>query len=294
MRSILTVGIILLVYSYTFNVVEGISPYEEIVDYSDFTIYHDSSLVTSVNSEDNITMIHNDESTGDTWETFLYNFTNLGNFSDFYANMTLDYEFTGSMLTQAGIEFGSNFYANGTYGGPNNLRRLFDIGIWDAWAGHGGKYYVSAYPNAVQDLNVTADGTLPSSGVVILHCNRTNDVAELKITKEGTTVISHTWSSDVSSPLNYIYLKMSINPTYCTYTSVNFTSIFVSLGNSTYPTPTTPPPTTPPTTSPPPSTPPTSTPPPSITGIFGPTAFVVGLFVIVNLTVIYIYRRRRN
>ncbi len=262
MRSLLTIGIICLVYTYSLSVVVVKSPTDEITDFSNFTIYHDSSLVTSVNSDTHISMIHNDEITGDTWETFLYNFTNLGNFSDFSADITIEYEYTGSMLIQAGIELGSNFFDNGTYGGPNTLRRLFGCGIWDAWAGHGGKYYVDAYPNDVKDHYETADDTLSSNGIVVLHFNRTDDVVDLRITKQGVTQLSHTWSSDVSRPLNYIYLKLSIDPNYCTYTSVNFTSISVILGQS------------------------------SRSILFGPSAYFVGLLVILNLVIIYFYRRK--
>lgn len=276
-RSLLIIGIISLILTYSTNILIVECPSDEINDFSNFGIYHDTTLVTSVNSDTHISMIHNDEITGDTWETFLYNFTNLGNFSDFSSNITIDYEYTGSMLIQAGIELGSNFFANGTYGGPNTLRRLFGAGIWDAWAGHGGRYYVDAYPNDVKDHYETADGTLSSSGIVVLQCNRTDDVVDLRITKQGVTQLSHTWSSDVSSPLNYIYFKLSIDPNYCTYTSVNFTSISVSLFD---------------TTSPPPSTPPTT--PPSVTNIFGPAAYFVGLILILNLTFIYLYRKRRN
>ena len=275
-------GIISLIFTYSLSVVIVDSPTDDIVDFSNFTIYHDSSLVTSVNSDTHISMIHNDESSGDTWETYLYNFTNLGNFSDFYANITIDFEYTGSMLMQAGVEFGSNFFANGTYGGPNTLRRMFGGGIWDAWSGLDGKYYVNAYPNDVKEQYESAHGNFSDSGIVTLHCNRTDDVVEVKFTRLGYTQLAHTWSSDLSSPLNYIYLKLAIDPIYCTYTSVNFTSIFVSLDDSTSPPP----------TSPPPSTTPSS--PPDITNIFGPAAYFVGFLTILNLTIIYIYRKRRK
>jgi hypothetical protein len=275
---VMTISIIFLVNTYALNVLFIDSPVSDIIDFSNFGMFYDSALVTSVNNNANITMVHNDESSGDTWETYLYNFTNLGNFSDFYANITIEFEYTGSMLMQAGVEFGSNFFANGTYGGPNKLRRMFGGGIWDAWAGLDGKYYVNAYPNDVKEQFESAHGNTTNDGIVTLHCNRTGDDVELTFMRQGYPQLSHTWSSGVSMPLNYIYLILAIDPAYCTYTSVNFTSIFVSLDDSY---------------DPPSSTPPTS-PPTSITGIFGPTGYLIGLFVIVNFIVIYVYRRRRN
>jgi hypothetical protein len=281
LRGFLTIGIISLVFIYSVSLVMVKSPTGDITDFSDFTIYYDSTLVTSINSDTHISMIHDNEPSGFTWETYLYNFTNLGNFSNFYANITIDFEYTGSMLMEAGVQFGSNFFANGTYGGPNHLRRLFSGGIWDAWAGADGKYYVNAFPNDVKEQYESAHGNTTDEGIVVLHCNRTDDVVELKFTRMGYTQLSHTWSSDLSGPLNYMYLYMSIDPTNCTYSSVNYTSIYVEFEEEY----------TPPPTSPPPSTTPPSTPQ---TNIFGPAIYIVGLIVILNLTSIYIYRKRRR
>jgi len=231
-RNFLNLSIISLITIYSISIVFVESTTEEITDFSNFTILYDTTLITSVNYDTHLTFIHNDESSGTKWEGQLYNFSTLGNYSDFYANVTVEYEYTGSMLTEAVMELGTSFYLNGSYGGPNIVNRLFSAGLWDSWSGSGGKYFVRAFPNNIQDQYESGSGTLGSSGTVVFHCNRTSNVVEIKITKQGILQIAHTWIADVSRPINYIYFFMGVDPTYCTYSMVNFTSIYVSFATT--------------------------------------------------------------
>ena len=262
-RSISLICIISLIFSNSLCVVLAEGPVHEINDFSNFSNYFDSALVTSEQNDEQITMIHDNENNGTTWETYYYNFGELGNYSDFNVEIEIDYSYTGSMLMQAGVRLGSNFFENGTYAGTDSFGTICACGIWDAWAGTAGRYYINVRPYGIIKQYESESGSLTTQGKVKYHFSRTSGSVRVKITKEGVNQFNITWKEGLTRPLNYIYLVLSIDPSYCTYTSVVFTSISAILWESNR----------------------------SI--LFGPSTYLVGLFVIVNLTVIYIYRRRK-
>ena len=205
-------------------------------DFSGFTIYHDTNLVTSSVDDIELKMIHNDESGLTAWETFFFGFGSENDYGDFNLELSLDYNYTGSMLTQVSLFIGSYYFENGTFDNdtPLGYRRICACGIWDAWASSGGKYYVSARPFGEEDQYESSYNVLPSSGSVSYKVTRINDNLNVSIIKDGIIQMQHLWTEGVSRPLSYLYLAMSIDPNYCTYTEVTFTSLYVEMNTTIF------------------------------------------------------------
>jgi hypothetical protein len=199
----------------------------DINEFSGFSSYHDTGLVTSTINSSMIDMVHNDEAGSYEWETMYYGFGEDENYTDFNILVEFDYSYTGSMLMQSTFAIGSFWFENGTFdeASPNGYRRICSVGIWDAWAGSGGRYYVSARPYHVEQQYETVSGTLSSSGTLQYNLTRNNGTLTIQILKNNDIQIEHQYTVGVSRPLNYLYIAMSIDPTYCTYTQVTFTSI---------------------------------------------------------------------
>lgn len=241
-------------------------------EFSGFSSYHNTDLVTSTIEESEINMIHNNEPGETAWETFFNGFGENDDYYDFDLDLSFDYTYTGAMLMQLSLMLGSYYFENGTYEEetPTNYRNLCTCGIWDAWSSSGGKYYVNARPFEVKDQHETSYGSLTSSGTIQFKIQRLNNVLNLSVIKGGEIQIQQQWSEGVTRPLSYIYIAMSIDPIYCTYTEITFTSLLVELdtkinNGSLFP---------------------------SLS--IGITTNIICLIVMLNLGTIFVYRRKRK
>ncbi|NHJ32225.1 MAG: hypothetical protein FK732_05135 [Asgard group archaeon] len=209
---------------------------ESIDDFSGFTIYSDCDEITSYSSPSRIMMIHDTEVGNYSWEIYIGEVHETTGFSNFNIEIDMKFNYTGSMLMQAGVTVGSYYFENGTFDGANGLdyKRLGVCGIWDAWAGSGGKYFISARPDHVEDQIETASGSLATSDYITFNITRINNQLTFTIKKLDEVVHTHQWSDGLSRPLNYIKLDTSVDPTYCAFTNVTFFNINaeMSVGES--------------------------------------------------------------
>ncbi|MHA1557946.1 MAG: hypothetical protein ACTSPM_13555 [Candidatus Heimdallarchaeota archaeon] len=226
---LLIVGIV--ISNLTMKVSSLPNPDYIIDDFSGFSNFHDTNLVTSTIEESEINMVHNNELGEYAWETFFNGFGEIDDYYDFNLDLSLNYAYTGSMLMQLSLMLGSYYFENGTYDEetPTNYRNICTCGIWDAWSSSGGKYYVNARPYEIKDQYETSYGSLAPSGTIQFKISRLNNTLNLSIIKEGSIQIQHQWSAGVAKPLSYIYIAMSIDPDYCSYTEITFTSLLAKL-----------------------------------------------------------------
>jgi len=219
----------------TVNISSLSSPVYIIDDFSGFSSYHDTDLVNSTLDESMITMIHNNEPGEIEWETFFNGFGDIDDYTNFDIELYFNYTYTGSMLMQVSLMLGSYYFENGTYDGefPANYRDICSCTIWDPWSASDGKYVVNARPYNIKEVYDTPYGTLSPSGTLQFKITRVNNTLDLSILKDGVVQLQHQWSQGLTRPLSYLYLALSIDPSYCTNTEVIFTSIFAELDTTT-------------------------------------------------------------
>ncbi|MHA1630636.1 MAG: hypothetical protein ACTSXO_07295 [Candidatus Heimdallarchaeota archaeon] len=205
---------------------------DTINDFSGFLPYADSNLVTTILNKTMISMTYDNQPGNYEWETVYFGFGENKLYYDFNLLLELDYLYTGSLLKQFTFALGSFYFENRTFdeATPKGYLRLCAFDCWDAWDAHEGKYCISANPdNQGFDIIETTYGTLPSSASLQYIVTRINGILKLQIIKNGIIQIEHQWTTGVARPLNYLLIALAVDPSYCTFTNVKFTSLNVEL-----------------------------------------------------------------
>jgi len=178
-----------------------------ISDFSNFTINSDSEFILNENNGNNITYsYHGATSIYPLSDRYSYSLPNDRNFTDFNIEFTVQYNYTDQN------DIGSfALYLKSNYNeiGELDTKSIGCIELWDGWSGVYGRYHVVGYPDNTLDSQPAAEGSMGKSGVVIFSAVRNDDNLTLAIKNNSTdeSLISYSWLSGVSRPLNLITLK---------------------------------------------------------------------------------------
>ncbi len=128
-------GLVSITLTYnTMNVSALPSPDYIIDDFSGFSSYYDTDLVNSTLSESEINLVHNNEEGETAREIFFNGFGEIDDYYDFNLELSINYIYTGSMLTQVSLMLGSYYFEDGTYDEEtlSGYRDICTCGIFDA------------------------------------------------------------------------------------------------------------------------------------------------------------------
>jgi len=223
-------------YYYSIN-----SSTKVINNFSDFQILYNEPELSSVKSKSRIDFSYD----GGSSEFYLMKYyylplINYGNCSNFEMQVTIDYDYTGSIYFGR-FEFitGSYYNESGDYcGEPTGTVSgypfapawaLSKCNVVDAWSGFGGEFRVFAWPNDIGEKNITAHGVPEITGTATFHMNRNNNITYCQVKQSGTIMVEQTWASNVTKSLNFILIGEGIYAADTIFASASFYDFSATL-----------------------------------------------------------------
>ncbi len=202
-----------------------------IVDFSDFSVENDTSLISTTINDLNISMINNNAPGTKDTETIFSGFGSRSTVFDFNLSISVSYNYNATAMGHFEFGLGSYFFYNGTYDEDTHSedRLICSAILWDSWDVPGGKYSLRAAPNGISESQDTAFGTMPSNNTLEFNISRNNNV--LNITISSWSGIEHTyeWVMGLPWAFSYFYIGLECDPTYVDYTQIFLSNLNCEL-----------------------------------------------------------------
>ncbi|NHJ48968.1 MAG: hypothetical protein FK733_14375 [Asgard group archaeon] len=206
----------------------------KINDFSNFQILYDEPELSSVKTDSHLNFTYNGGSSELSIMRYYYlPLTNYGDCTDFDIQVSIDYDFTGSLhYGRFEMIIGSFYNESGEYCGvPNGTvigyphlpaMVLSKCNVVDAWSDSGGEFRVFAYPNDIYEIYHTERGSTGTAGIATFKMTRDNNTLYCQVKQGGITQIDHTWYNNVTKSANFILIGEGIDGSVATFASASF------------------------------------------------------------------------
>lgn len=201
------------------------------IDFTDFNIKEEKIDIHSVVTPEEILIMHNDSVSSSSQQIFVVEY-NIGraNFSDFDISLDISYDvslpiYWGDLQVIIGSDYQPDYFL------PID-RKLCFTQIKDPWGGADGVFIVGTYVDTFPDeFQITApDLATPDS--VTFHLNRTGETVCCEILKDSTSLLSISWTQDLTFVCNYIRIQLDYysGVEEFSFTLSNFNAVLDVLG----------------------------------------------------------------
>ncbi|NHJ46512.1 MAG: hypothetical protein FK733_01875 [Asgard group archaeon] len=212
-------------------------------EFDDFNIVLDAPELNNLKTMEQINFTYSGGS-GTTYASDLYCLTLDEDCSDFYLEIDVDYSYAGSYLGEFFVSLNSTYSEYGSTADEYGEYQILEAAVVDIESGLGAKCQLTGFPNDTPDQYSTTDGTIGSSGIVMIRIDRDGNHLLCEMENQPDFYFSHVWDIGVSKPLNSICIGGNIFPSISSSLFFTFTYFYSEVtydGTSQPPTtPTTP------------------------------------------------------
>jgi hypothetical protein len=216
----------------------------EFNNFSSFQILYDEPGLSSTKTDAHLNFTYNGGSTGFHLMRYYYlNLSDYGNFFDFDLQITVDYNYTGS-ISFGGFEFiaGSYYDEFSAYcGEPTGIvggnpcapaKPLCKCNVVDAWTDFGSEFRVHCCPFDICEKEITTHGVPGIVGTATFSMSRFNNVIYCQVKQSNSIMVDNVWFYGVTKPLNFILIGEGIYAEDTNFASASFYDFTALLNHS--------------------------------------------------------------
>ena len=177
----------------------------EITEFTDFVYKENSAHVKSTKNASIITYYYNGSSSQLERDVFTLGLEDGANCTDFNIQFDVNYSYTNETVFASFAPYFNSFY------NKNMANENTSIGyaeLQDAWTNKYGLFHIVGYPDDSADGLLANESSMGTNGYVQISAKRQNDyltITFMNLTSD-VVILNHTWSTEISKPLNYIDL----------------------------------------------------------------------------------------
>ena len=211
------------------NLVSNDIYFEEVYSFYHFNIENDDAELNSIKTNDYINFNYSGGSLG-LYATDVYHYDLIeAAKTDFYIEVNIEYDYSGSTLAEFFIRLESDFSEDGSLATGEWEHRITQNIIYDVSDIENLNCLIIGHPFDSFEEYDTTEGTIYNPGFFTIRIGRQN--GEVLCETDGTPdyYLNHLWSTGLTKPLNSIYIGGIIYPINDSIVDVSFNGFYAKF-----------------------------------------------------------------